>query len=99
MSPRTMAAAYKIWAYCEQCGWNATATEIGDALGMTPARVARIVRMKGWSNRVRATDRSNAERLARYLSPFGSFVGAEASASLRVAYETLDLPRGGAADE
>ena len=55
MTPRTMATAYRIWAFASPLGWDVTAGEIGEALGITPQAVGHVCRIKGWGTRLRKT--------------------------------------------
>lgn len=48
--------AYRIWAHCQPIGWNATAKEIGEALGVNWRRVNAAIVQKGWAHRMRAPD-------------------------------------------
>lgn len=55
LSPRTMTAAYLIWADCQMHGWDRSATEIADSTGMTCQRVTRTLTLKRWETRIRTT--------------------------------------------
>lgn len=47
-----MTLAYLIWCDCQRHGWDRTAAVIGESLGETSQRVARIVREKNWTSRI-----------------------------------------------
>lgn len=59
MNPRTEATAYRIWAFAKDRGWDVTAGEIAEALGITPQAVGHVCRIKGWGTRLRKTDQSH----------------------------------------
>lgn len=45
MSPASMTLAYQIHGNCSAHGWERTAAEIADALGVTPARLRQVAAM------------------------------------------------------
>lgn len=47
------ALAFRVWAYANPLGWDCTAKEIADALGVDWHRVNWALRQKGWSGRLR----------------------------------------------
>ena len=53
-SPRTMANAYRIWAYANPLGWDCTVADIAEATGINVKTVGRTLHSKGWELRVRA---------------------------------------------
>ena len=55
LSPRSAALAYRIWAYCEPKGWDLTILEAADALDVKWQSLARVVGLKGWQSRFRAS--------------------------------------------
>lgn len=72
MSPQSEALAFRIWAYAEPFGWNVTASQIADALGVSYQRIAGICRRKGWLGRLRAPMSRGPVRPGIEGSIFGS---------------------------
>jgi hypothetical protein len=62
MTPRSEALAFRIWAYCEPRGWDVTSPEIAEALGEPMPRVRLVCAMKGWTIRLRASQRHDMDR-------------------------------------
>lgn len=58
LSPRTQALAYRIWAYCEPLGWDASVRDIAEALGEPISAISGTVGIKGWHTRLRAPEQS-----------------------------------------
>lgn len=58
MNPRAMANRFRIWQFCEPRGWDVTAYEVAEALGLNPRSVANICRYAGWTERLRVNPRS-----------------------------------------
>lgn len=57
--PKTKALAYRIWAFAEPLGWNATVREIADHLDVSIQAVINALRYQGWSDRVRVQRKEN----------------------------------------
>ena len=55
MTPRMMAKAYYIHAYCEPLEWNVSIQDIADHTGYAKSLVGRILRAKGWITRIRSS--------------------------------------------
>lgn len=55
LDPKRETLAFRIWQYCKPIGWNATAIEIGNAIGASYQSVSGVLVAKGWANRVRTT--------------------------------------------
>lgn len=53
--PRQETLAFRIWAFAKPRGWNVTCKEIAENLEVTYQSVGHVLRMKGWSDRVRVT--------------------------------------------
>jgi hypothetical protein len=53
MSARDMADQFRIWAYATPLGWDVTPRQAAEDLGMPARRLRRLVREKGWSDRLR----------------------------------------------
>jgi hypothetical protein len=62
-----MALAYRIWAYAEPKGWDCTAREIAEALGVSRETVGGICQRKGWTQRLRGYDSQGHRR--RVMAP------------------------------
>lgn len=60
MTPRSEALAFRIWAYCHPLGWDTTVSDIADALDVDAGRVGKILKAKGWTQRLRASGRDVA---------------------------------------
>ena len=56
-SPKSEAIAYRAWVEAEKHGWDITVPELAERLGLRKNVVLRIVSLKGWLNRFRATRR------------------------------------------
>lgn len=54
-NPRTEALAYRIWAYAEPLGWDVSVDDIAAALDVSASRAGRILSIKGWLGRLRAS--------------------------------------------
>ena len=52
-SPRTMAIAYRIWAYASPREWDVTIPEVAEELRENVATIRAIMQSKGWLRRVR----------------------------------------------
>lgn len=52
-NPRTMALAYRIWAYCEPREWDVTIPELAEEMRESVQAINGILRTRGWLNRVR----------------------------------------------
>lgn len=55
LSPRSEAVAYRAWVEAEKVGWNLTVTDLAEKIGERKNVVLRIVSLKGWHNRLRAS--------------------------------------------
>lgn len=94
MNPKMETLAFRVWAYCTPRGWDCTSVEIAEALDVSTRRVTHIVREKGWANRVRAPDRSGAERLRSYIGRSGvGGLHVESVGSFAVACSVLEIDR------
>lgn len=51
-NPHIAACAYRIWCFANPQGWNVTAAEIAEALGLSTTKVRNICNMKGWNERM-----------------------------------------------
>lgn len=54
-TPRTHATAYRLWCHCEAIGWDTTLSDAARELGVTMGHIRRVVQIKGWASRFRAT--------------------------------------------
>jgi hypothetical protein len=62
MNPRTEAAAFIIWAFCNPIGWNCSVDEISDETGLTPQMIGAVLKVKGWRHRLRVSKRLGASQ-------------------------------------
>ena len=53
LSPRTEALAFRVWQVANPRGWDMTAGEIAEALGVSWQTVNRVCQLKGWLTRIR----------------------------------------------
>jgi hypothetical protein len=53
MTPRTMALAYRIWAYATPREWDCTYTELAEHFRVHPSTIVQIAKAKGWLHRIR----------------------------------------------
>jgi hypothetical protein len=53
MTPRTIALAYRIWAYAAPRGWDVTIPELADEMREHHNTITNILRWRGWLHRVR----------------------------------------------
>lgn len=77
LSPRSEALAYRIWAYANPLGWDCTAGEVADAIGVSMQAVGHIVRLKKWHGRFRATEQGYH---GAGVSEHGTFDGVHSAA-------------------
>lgn len=65
------ALAFRIWGYCEPKGWDCTASEVAEALGVSWQRVVATLKFKGWARRIRSgvTDRGGGWSAPRAIGP------------------------------
>jgi hypothetical protein len=60
MTPRTMALAYRIWAYATPKEWDCTIPELAEHFNVHPSTITQIARHKGWLNRLRRVTNSSS---------------------------------------
>ncbi len=60
MNPKTEAMAFLIWRVATPAEWNLTTREIADQIGTSAKSVARVCRLKGWSHRLRSTQKQSS---------------------------------------
>jgi hypothetical protein len=84
MTPRAEALAFRIWAYASPRGWDCTAGEIADAIGIDYRAIGRVCAAKGWG-----TERASFEgRFADVLGNFADgFTGNKIAGYARLAEE------------
>lgn len=62
ITPKTHALAFRVWAFCKECEWNTTVNEIAEALDESAQRIGVVLRVKGWTQRIRVAERGRINR-------------------------------------
>ena len=68
MTPKHKAIAYRIWAECQQNGWDRTVGDVAKAVGVTSQLAGLVIKDKGWRERFRNTLQDN-HRFEEDLTP------------------------------
>lgn len=76
--------AFRMWQYAEPLGWDCTARDVADAIGVTYQSIGHVARMKGWTTKLRAhkQDRYHADANAYSRETAMTFAGIKQSAGL-----------------
>ncbi|MEM9043501.1 MAG: hypothetical protein AAGC81_02315 [Pseudomonadota bacterium] len=45
--------AFRVWRVASSVGWDCTLSEVAEELDMPPSLVGRVLRLKGWRERIR----------------------------------------------
>ncbi len=66
MTPRTMALAYRIWAYATPREWDVSVKEVAEALGVSWQHVNLICAKRGWNARMRKDTTDAGLQIGRF---------------------------------
>lgn len=75
LSPRTEAIAYRIWAAAREVEWNTSISELADALELDVNTVRGVIQVKGWTQRLRPSDRPAKTVRQEEIAEVPGFVG------------------------